>query len=108
MQTSYFAKPGIKENPAAVSIALYPPRWWGPGRRYKDLAPTREMLKNGYVYEDYLYLLESRGLTPEKIWRDLKDKIICCWEKDKWQCHRSFVAFYLRSELSIPYFIEEL
>lgn len=73
MKTSYFAKPGIQENPDALSIALYPPRWWGKERRYPALAPTGEMLKQaketGVIYskQEYFDLLNSRGLDPAAV-----------------------------------------
>ena len=101
MKTSYFAKPGIKETPAAVSIALYPPRWWGKGRRAPELAPTKAMLNAGYDYDEYLALLESRGLDPAEVYHQLKDKIICCWEKSGEPCHRYMVAHWLESSLGL-------
>lgn len=96
MKTSYFAKPGMKANPAAVSIALYTPRWWGKGRRAPELAPTKAMLNAGYSYGEYIALLESRGLTPKDVYKKMKGKIACCWEKEPFTddtiCHRSFLA----------------
>lgn len=105
MQTSYFAKPGIQENPDALSIALYPPRWWGKGRRYPALAPTWEMLKQGqetgviYSKQEYVDLLNSRGLDPAAVYAELKDKILCCWEKTGKPCHRRYVAEWFEENL---------
>ncbi len=99
--TSYFAKPGVRQNPDAVSIALYTPRWWGKGRRFPALAPTRDMLKAGYDYEQYLALLGARGLDPDEIYAQLTGKIICCWEKSGKPCHRYMVAHWLASALGL-------
>jgi len=77
MKTSYFAKPGIQENPDAISIALYAPKWWGKGRRFSLLAPTSEMLKQGYTKDEYFNLLDERIKNPAEIYDQLKDNILC-------------------------------
>lgn len=100
MQTSYFAKPGIQENPEAQSIALYAPRWWGKGRRFSLLAPTKEMLDQEYTKEEYFQLLDERIGNPAEIYEQLKDKILCCWEKTGKPCHRRYAAEWF--ELKLP------
>lgn len=99
MKTSYFAKPGIRENPDAVSIALYAPKWWGKDRRFPLLAPTREMLRQGYSQEDYFRLLDERIRNPHEIFKQLKDKILCCYEKTGKPCHRRYAAQWFESRL---------
>jgi hypothetical protein len=99
LKTSYFAKPGIQENPDALSIALYAPRWWGKGRRFKLLAPTPDMLKQGYTKEEYFNLLDERINNPAEIYEQINDKIICCWEKDGSKCHRRYAAEWFEAKL---------
>ena len=109
MQTSYFAKPGIRKNPAAVSIALWTPRWWGKGRRYPSLAPTKDMLQAGYEYEEYATLLKSRDLDPAVIYEELKDNILCCFCKTGSPCHRFFATYWIETALGFPEgFIKEV
>lgn len=105
MRTSYFAKSGIQENPNALSIALYAPRWWGKGRRYPALAPTEKMLKqakeSGTIYskQEYFDLLKFRGLDPAILYAELKDNILCCWEKTGKPCHRRYAAEWFEANL---------
>ena len=99
MQTSYFAKPGIHENPDAISIALYAPKWWEKHRKFSLLAPTNEMLKRGYTKQEYFDLLNERIDNPAEIYEQLKDKILCCWEKTGKPCHRRYVAEWFEAKL---------
>lgn len=106
MKTSYFSAPGIAKDPDAVSIARYAPRWWGPGRRYIALAPSADLLKRakaGLPWEDYVrkynHYLET--LDPQKIWADLKDKTLCCYERPGENCHRHLVAAWMEKELGV-------
>ena len=94
MKTSYFSKPGIRENPDAVSIALYAPKWWGKARRFPLLAPTAEMLRQGYSQDDYFRLLDERIKNPHEIYEQLKDNILCCYEKTGKPCHRRYAAIW--------------
>jgi len=99
MQTSNFARAG--RDPKAVSISLYPPRGW-TGRRYKALAPTRQMLKmtNGEYRAAYQEILDR--LDPRKVYQELgEDAILLCWEKPGEFCHRRLVAEWLERELGV-------
>jgi hypothetical protein len=85
-----------------VAISLGVPRGW-KGRRYRALAPTRELLtewKKGYLTWD-LYIRFYREqvldeLDPMEVATDLNRLIMCCWEKHWQECHRSLVAFWLQ------------
>lgn len=106
MQTSYFGNPIIKKDASAISIARFTPRWWGSGRRYIELAPSLNLLnrsRNGLPWEDYVWeyneMLSRRD--PLKIWSDLGDCILICYEKPGENCHRRLVAVWLENSLNV-------
>jgi len=106
MKTSYFAYPGIADDPLAVSIARFPPRWWGSRRRCITLAPSLKLFrlaKNGLPFDDYRaeYLKALSHLDPLQIWQDLQDCTLLCFEKDPSQCHRRIVAEWLEKSVSV-------
>lgn len=106
MFTSYFAKKC--NDPNAVSIALYSPKWY-TGREYKKLAPPKDLLegyKNGKIsvteykvryYEEVLDLL-----NPQQVFDELGDNVILlCWEKSGEFCHRNLVSDWFKENLNI-------
>lgn len=107
MKTSYFGNKAMTKDPQAVSIARYAPRWWGQGRRCIALAPSADLLKRSkaglpwpeFVKEYQRDVLDK--LNPAKVYADLKDSIICCWEKPGEDCHRRLVAEWLEKALDI-------
>lgn len=106
METSYFFAPGIKNDPNAVSIARYAPRWWGVGRRYIALAPSVDLLrlsKAGLPWSVFVgeYNRQLSTLDSGKVWEDLKDKTICCYERPGEDCHRRLVAAWLEKALGV-------
>ena len=106
MKTSYFTNPVIRNDPAAVSIARYSPRWWGPGRRYIILAPSVDLLKRSKMsLPDEQYDLEYNAylakLDPLRIWNDLQDSILCCYERPGEHCHRRLVAAWIENVLNV-------
>jgi len=58
------------------------------------------MLKQGYTKDEYLNLLDERIDNPPEIYEQLKDNILCCWEKDGSKCHRRYAAEWFESKLS--------
>lgn len=106
MQTSYFGNRAIFNDPSSVSIARFTPRWWGPGRRYIVLAPSIDLLnrsRRGLPIEQFnrefnAYLL---SLDPQRIWQDLQDSILVCYEKPGQHCHRRLVAAWLEKSLHV-------
>jgi uncharacterized protein YeaO (DUF488 family) len=109
MNTSYFAK--VKDNPNAVAITAYRPKWW-KGRYCKELAPPWDMVeayKMGkitwiqYVWGYTQNVLDR--LDPQKIYDMLgQDAIITCYEsmqKPGDHCHRFIVANWFNKELGI-------
>jgi hypothetical protein len=104
MTTSYFGNPGTKNNPDAVSIARYTP-WW-KGLRYLALAPSADLLKRykaGLPWSDYCQEFNAylATLDARKVWNELHDKILCCYEKPGQNCHRHLVARWLEDAIGI-------
>ena len=108
MKTSYFAKYNGKKG---ISIALKAPPYF-KGESYEDLFPKWWFLKqykenhdeNTFIMCYYIEVLEK--LNPQKVYDDLSDKIILCWEKSGTFCHRRVVAEWLQQTLGV--YIPEL
>ncbi|MCL2177106.1 MAG: DUF488 domain-containing protein [Firmicutes bacterium] len=99
MHTGYFAK--VKSYPQDlrfVSIARFN-RFW-KGETYPALSPTPDMLKieDEKQYRDLYYARVLNKLEPEKVYADLKDAVLLCYEKDKF-CHRHLVARWLEEHI---------
>jgi hypothetical protein len=107
LKTSYFGNKAVASNPQAVSVARYPPRWWGPGRRYYVLAPSAELLrrsKAGLPWPEYIQEYETNVLSkldPQKVYDDLSESILCCWERNEENCHRRIIAEWIETSLGI-------
>lgn len=107
MKTSYFGNRAAANDSKAVSISLYSPRWWGAGRRYRALAPSSLLLKRAkaglpwpeYVSEYKLNVLSK--LDPAKVYSDLSDSILCCWEAPGQDCHRRLVAEWIEFHMGV-------
>ena len=108
MKTSYFANRAAAGDPQAVSIARWPPRWWGTRRRYIALAPSAELLKrskSGLPWPEYVAEYRRDVLSkldPAHVYTDLgPDAILLCWEAPGAECHRRLVAEWLQVALDI-------
>lgn len=95
--TSFFYFKGLegipKERKVAISLGV-PPNWSGP--RYMALAPTRAMIKMSTPQYYQLYNAILAKLDPFAVGKALDGKILLCWEKNPAECHRSYVAQWLR------------
>lgn len=109
--TSYFGNRTAAADPRAVSIARWPPRWWGSRRRYMALAPSADLLKRskaGLSWPEYCaeYMRDILSkLDPVKVFADLgPDAILLCWEPSGADCHRRLVAEWLEKspDIKIP------
>jgi len=100
LKTSYFAK--YKEN-NGICIALKKPEYF-QGESYPNLFPTWEIIKiykyhhykdykEKYVYEYQKQILSK--LNPNKVYDDLKDRVLLCYEKSGEFCHRRIVAAWI-------------
>lgn len=103
IQTSYFASKAPSER--KVSIAKWSPRWFR-GQRASMLAPTNP--KTVEWKKAYLADLEGRfpngeGLLQylQEIEQTTPEAILCCYEKEKEECHRSVLAEYVKKHLGI-------
>ena len=108
MKTSYFGNKIATSDPQAVSIARWPPRWWGKRRRHIALAPSIDLLnrsKAGLPWSEYVEEYKRdvlAKLDPSKVATDLgPDAILLCWEAPGEDCHRRLVAEWLQESLGI-------
>ena len=108
MKTGYFGK--IKSYPKDlqfVSIARFCKFW--TGERYLALAPLPDMfgLNNPEEYKKQYAERILAKLDPRKVYEDLSDAVILCYEKwedirsGKTFCHRRLVAEWLEKELGV-------
>lgn len=127
--TSYFAYFNNKQHPEnLISIATGNPKWFGETKNYPNLSPgwgivnpyktafkkieqktnaqigdivitNLEELKNWYIHTYYNNVLSK--LNPFKVYEDLDNKIILCYEKPGDFCHRYIVASWLEMNLGI-------
>lgn len=112
MKTSYFGNKTAAQDHKAVSIARWPPRWWGFGRRYILLAPSADLLKRakaGLPWPEYVEEYKRDVLSkldPVRVYADLTDAILLCWEKPGDDCHRRLVADWIENALDVK--VQEL
>lgn len=101
--TSYFSKFNkVKQmGKKCISIARFTPRdVYMPS--YLSLAPTYEILREWKKNEDidryidrYVDEILSK-LSPEKVYADLDECVLFCYERSDSFCHRHLVAEWLR------------
>jgi hypothetical protein len=111
MNTSYFRNKAAAADPRAISIARWPPRWWGSRARYIALAPSIDLLKRskaGFPWAAYVeeYKRDVLGkLDPARVYAELtslySDPILMCWEVPGEDCHRLLVADWLENALKV-------
>ena len=108
MNTSYFGNKTAAADPRAVSIARWPPRWWGSRRRYITLAPSADLLKRsraGLPWPEYVTEYKRdvlAKLDPDTVYADLgPDAILLCWEAPGEDCHRRLISEWLEKNLKI-------
>lgn len=103
MYTCYFAKYRYNQLSNGVSIALSAPF---EIETYPDLFPTWDMLDEYYKTSDkdkYIKIYHEEILSlldPQKVYDDLKDKILLCWEPKGKFCHRHLVTDWLNKNLN--------
>ena len=108
MKTSCFANRLAAADSCAVSIARWPPRWWGARRRYIALAPSADLLKRskaGLPWPAYVaeYRRDVLGkLDPAQVAADLgPGAVLLCWEAPGEECHRRLAAEWLEKNINI-------
>ena len=103
IETSFFGGRSPKER--RVCIAKYTPRGW-TGLHAKNFAPSN------FRAEDWMGAyradLEERFPTPsslrlylESIQTRVPDPILCCYEMDPAECHRSVLAAFIKENLNL-------
>jgi hypothetical protein len=115
MKTSYFGNRTATADPHAVSIARWPPRWWGTRKRYIVLAPSADLLKRskaGLSWPEYVAEYQRDvlfKLNPMNVFSDLitdeeighGEVVLLCWEAPGEDCHRRLVAEWLEKSLNV-------
>jgi uncharacterized protein YeaO (DUF488 family) len=103
IKTSYFAK---YKGDDGVCIAIIKPFYF-KGTRYKALAPTLKLLHDykmqDITWEDYKieYNKQLEKLDAKQVAKELDGKVLLCYEKDRNNCHRSFVAEWLEKNADV-------
>lgn len=103
MKTSYFTK---YRKDDGVSIALKSPIGFD-GPTYPDLFPKKSFLfkyKEDGNEESYTKAYHEQVLSrldPQRVYEDLKDYTLLCWEGAGKFCHRRIVAEWLENELGV-------
>lgn len=116
MQTSTHKSPHLALFANPVSIARHPMFW--KGRRYYDLAPSRELhqtyknhlISNETYTERFFEEIRARNIAPRKVVADLgMDATLLCWCDPGKFCHRRLVASWLEKHLGIevPEYVPE-
>ncbi len=111
MKTSYFFSNNLVETYDLVSIAGITPdefkRKFPNYRIYKDLIPSKQLVLNYKAKkiskEEYtrIYKEQLNQLDPLKVYEELKNSVLLCWESPEKFCHRHLVADWLSNCCSI-------
>lgn len=100
--TSYFAnRNALNSGLRLITVSLSVPYGW-KGERYSYLAPTWEMINLARCgnTDEYFKLYSDRILSrlePLKVYKELNDSILLCWEKPGKFCHRRIIAQWLEN-----------
>lgn len=116
MKTSYFFSEKLNNKYNLVSIAGQSPEEFRkkfPNYKiYKDLVPPKLLVldyKSGKIsIKEYTrqYKEQLNKLNPFKIYDELKESIILCWEQPEKFCHRILVSEWIFAHCGIE--IKEL
>lgn len=102
------------ENDLVVcSIARYDPPWF-TGIKFKDLAPSKELLERyrkgglsfGLFAKEFLAYLETVDFQPileafDELTNEYAGIVLCCYENKTQFCHRHLVANYLNTHYAL-------
>lgn len=113
IRTSYYGNRLIKEmyekGEELVSISRSTPENFNI-QNYSALNPSWALIKkykaDGNI-DEYaaIYNIQLNNLDPHKVYKDLNNKTILCYEKTGAFCHRHLIAKWLKSH---GYKVEEL
>jgi hypothetical protein len=118
MKTSYFWKATHEPNPNTTYVSISKQRLAGCEniREYVPLMPSWDIIniahRLGYSQQSFelyrdAYFKQLSCLNPKRVYNDLKDCTIICFESSKDLasgkkfCHRRMVAGWLESELGV-------
>ena len=106
--TSYFGQLiNLKEKDIMpIGIVRYVPKWFR-GTNFIKVAPYSNMLRMKKRQYGPLYLQILNNLNPIEIFNELvvlsgeSDFALCCYEKDRNDCHRKIFADWLNINLDL-------
>ena len=110
--TSYFSNAKRLEAAGVrvIGISLFPPKWF-TGISMKQVAPTYSIFTaRGLSDEQYEKRFNREVLAKVDVWNFYQllerfsggqDVALCCFEKDRKDCHRLLVAEWLQRGLGI-------
>lgn len=103
LETSYFSSKAPRER--KVSIAKWPPRFW-KGARASKLAPSDPKAENWEAaYQRDLEQRFPNGLGLQEYLADIEvatpNPILCCYEQNPNECHRSVLAKYAKKHIGL-------
>ncbi|EMO64171.1 PF04343 domain protein [Leptospira borgpetersenii serovar Pomona str. 200901868] len=114
--TSYHHKTDklLSDGFVVFNISRFSPRWVAKGKQiqFKILAPSTEMLTDGYEWDEFDSNLEKLNATEiidqlKKLSND-NPIALCCYEKDSGKCHRSRVArWFIKNGFHVTEFQEQ-
>jgi uncharacterized protein (DUF488 family) len=105
MKTSYFFSDKLTSDMNLVSIAGLAPKEikekFSNMTTYKDLQPPKQLVidyKSGTITSKQYtvkYKDQLNKLNPFKIFQDLENSVLLCWEPKGQFCHRHLVADWI-------------
>lgn len=98
--TTYLTNKKVSDDLKVCIALFYPGTKYKVSPKFRDqrLAPTYEMFKRGYSEAEYIKLIESRGVDASELAKEYDGKYLCCYELDDYNCHRRFLANWLRAK----------
>jgi hypothetical protein len=105
MKTSYFFSNKLTKDDILVSIAGLSPddfkKKFPDYRIYKPLIPPKQLVldykSNKISIQEYtrVYKEQLNNLDPFKVYDELSNAILLCWEKPEKFCHRHLVSDWI-------------
>lgn len=110
MKTSYFFSYKLTNEMDLVSVAGLTPKEikekFKNIRQYDFLKPPKQLVvdykSKKISQKEYtrIYNEQLSKLDPVKVYNDLKNSVILCWEKPKDFCHRKLIAKWIYDNTS--------
>lgn len=116
MKTSFFFSNKLTKEMNLVNVAGLSPKEFRKKfpdmKHYDDLKPAKELVqdyKSGKINKkEYtrVYKEQLSKLEPFKVYNNLKNSVILCWERPEDFCHRHLISDWIYINIGIK--VEEL